>query len=556
MLVLQLKRIGAAFDRIYRMEQNSNLEKIEQANNTLESKMDSLISGKIDDVALQTDIEQKLNDLEAEYAPKLTSISEQLAKTITYVTPEMFGAIGNGINDDSEAIQFMLNHASAMPNSRIEMSKHYKITRDVVFGGKNAVITGGGIISGGSLVIYRRRTSFTDITNVKIKNITFEHNNVVDNLHGIIFRECLIGLVSDCTFVNCDSAIYLDVNDKDFYHNNARIIMSGNIFNKVNYCWKTADEEADGSAEWMQNADCHFINNMCNLSYKTHVWIKNIDGAIIKDNTMFFNGHASKDMIKMHNIYVEQSNFLIISNNNLFESGSESIYIKNYRTAKITDNNIVWSGQNRLASGIKIDSSVSSYPSLTCADNTIVSASKHGIEIVGTSFNIKNADNTIIKLGLSSYYYGGTPIDSEGHLAISAINSNRLINKDNFTDVDKFTTIGVNDNFIGGITARNFHHTRGFYINSSITSLDISSYNGNPYTSTYAKIASVSTISTIISDGIPGQMLTLIAQGVNFTLVHSSALRLKGSTNVTLVPNQVITLVKTDDSFVEVSRSF
>jgi len=80
-LVLQLKRIGAAFDRIYRMEQNSNLEKIEQSSNSLQSQINNLVDGKFDDVALNTHIEEKLNDLETQYAPKLTEVSVQFTDT-------------------------------------------------------------------------------------------------------------------------------------------------------------------------------------------------------------------------------------------------------------------------------------------------------------------------------------------------------------------------------------------------------------------------------------------------------------------------------------------
>ena len=115
MLVLQLKRIGAAFDRIYRMEQNSNLEKIEQANSTLESKMDALLSGKIDDVALQTDIEQKLNDLETQYAPKLTEVTEQLEdtekRTSGFINVREFGVKENDGIDYTNELQNAIDYA-------------------------------------------------------------------------------------------------------------------------------------------------------------------------------------------------------------------------------------------------------------------------------------------------------------------------------------------------------------------------------------------------------------------------------------------------------------
>ena len=88
--MLKLERMRTAFDRAFRNEQNENLQKIEDANNALESKIvqtnnnlqsqiDSLLDGEFEEVALNTHIEQKLNNLESEYAPKLTEVSEQLA---------------------------------------------------------------------------------------------------------------------------------------------------------------------------------------------------------------------------------------------------------------------------------------------------------------------------------------------------------------------------------------------------------------------------------------------------------------------------------------------
>ena len=81
-----LNRTNNPLSRIERNKLNNNWDLIERgvsdanwkANNSLDIA-NALITNAFDDAALKANIEQKLNDLETQYAPQLTNITEQLA---------------------------------------------------------------------------------------------------------------------------------------------------------------------------------------------------------------------------------------------------------------------------------------------------------------------------------------------------------------------------------------------------------------------------------------------------------------------------------------------
>lgn len=70
--------------------------------------------------ALETSVESAKADI------------EQLQKN--FVTPEMFGAVGDGVTDDTEAVQAALSNEEHLP---ILMTKKYLITDEIVVGGWN-----------------------------------------------------------------------------------------------------------------------------------------------------------------------------------------------------------------------------------------------------------------------------------------------------------------------------------------------------------------------------------------------------------------------------------
>lgn len=125
-------------------------------NYALQSDVQNLSEEKVD----YTDIEEELNEtsenpvknktLFAKFKEITTQISN-LVKEIGYffgrkVTPEHYGAVGDGITDDSSAIQQAINEAGSSKVVHLA-KKNYKISTGLVFDAKYSALDGKGTIT-------------------------------------------------------------------------------------------------------------------------------------------------------------------------------------------------------------------------------------------------------------------------------------------------------------------------------------------------------------------------------------------------------------------------
>ena len=140
---------------------------------------------------LQNDIQTLNNEIQG---------IDALIKSVT-VTPEMFGAVGDGITDDTAAVEEALTYAF------VEFDKNYKIT-DMIQIGNNCVITGAG-----SHVYCDGDTDYWLYINgydVNISGVYFEKvdANFIHYNRAVRFEQCDDAHISECHFKNFGTSVH------------------------------------------------------------------------------------------------------------------------------------------------------------------------------------------------------------------------------------------------------------------------------------------------------------------------------------------------------------
>lgn len=366
-----------------------------------------------------------------------------------------FGAVGDGIANDTIPLQSTVDYIYSKYGNRggtIVVPEGYVFKIDIVtIKSKHITITGGGIIDGQILIksvdeansnSNNIKDLFTTIDNVKFISTNPStdaaikiHNTRCVNIKGCYFENYINGILGE--------SIKYDV----YYQQTARVRVMDCVFYDVDYCIKTTWTPwmESGSSKWVyhQHGDWQ-ISNCQGYFYKrgiTHLHFEGQDGLIITNNTLFHNSHQARSLVKEYNIYIKQSNFSVISNNNLFEAGLEAIRILDYRIFTLTDNNIAWCGQRAPSSAVFVETSDISNThktsSLSISNNQISGTTKNGIDIGNNPIRVKVANNNIFGVG-TSYYYGESSIPIE----ISGV-----FVKENNTDLANKNTVIVENNF-------------------------------------------------------------------------------------------------------------
>ena len=463
-----------------------------------------------------------------------------------------YGAVGDGIADDTSAIQTAINVAQSAGGGVVGFTagKNYKAgslsltNKYVTLSGFGAKLTDAAIT-----VAYPVASGFTIAASFYGLNFVSSSTPHIP----ILLRRGYDIRFSNCQFTNCSKAIHVEPTSSDFdvrYHCVGALTIDNCDFDFVDYCLygtRNAGLAATGGfQEWLILGDVTFTNNVARVARKTHVHLDNVDGLVCAHNTLFHYGSDGVTMTKGRCVNVAVYGAQItIDDNQMFEPGLEAIKLNNCRIFKVTKNNIVQPGQVNLSSGILVtNASAQSSQGSKVTGNTIYQPTKYGIEVVNTT-QMSVDDNFVVNdTADPAHYYG----DSNGNPAATTVTHYALsLSGSNDVSGDNRDTGNLPINTSG--TVRKPRYTPAIAsVTSNLTTLPAQFDQLN------LAMAGATTV-TSIDTGYEGQTLTLKSGNANTTISHTAGIRLAGAVNWKMPSDGVLVLKYTGPTWVEIGRT-
>lgn len=160
-------------------QSNGTVDEVERLEGVVTS-MQEYMDAYFDNLDVQEEIDNKLDAMveSGELDSIIRSIIEPYIQQIeVYVTPEMFGAVGDGVNDDTEAFQAAVSSGA----KQIFLKGTYKLTNIVNIGSSMSVI--GGTLYSPSSSYKRAMLNVSSCDYLEIAYTTFTTDR--DNTHVI-----------------------------------------------------------------------------------------------------------------------------------------------------------------------------------------------------------------------------------------------------------------------------------------------------------------------------------------------------------------------------------
>ncbi len=213
--------------------------------------------------------------------------------------------------------------------------------------------------------------------------------------------------ITNCEFYGAAWPIYGIPNASAASHDTSMIKVITNHFNECDWAFY---QTWHASSMWQALADSQFIGNIVNRSYVGMFYAQGVDGVQINDNVHFMINYASTTNArfpeKQQNIKLDYSDWVHIHDNNLFESGTESILMTNARVYNITGNAIAWPGQRVLSNAIDVTAGSGEWAQGVVTGNSIMYYTKSAIRLSGNHGEVQLGPNQV-RWSLASPYYVG-----------------------------------------------------------------------------------------------------------------------------------------------------
>lgn len=486
-------------------------------------------------------LREHLDNVNEQLAQSATDIETLFKKANSIVSIEEFGAVGDGVTDDTLAIQSAISHVESLGGGEVTIPFGvYKYTSVNIIK-KNVTVKGSGVLKDGKIIIGTETDPRIEIF-TRIIGITFEFSSRAPGTCAIELLKGRRVWIENNTFIGCDKAIYGKPVVGGLIHDLSQVQITNNQFYNVNYDLYI---DKDSAASWMYAADFKFANNVGNVALLDHVYCKAIDGIKIVNNVMFFPSYDDSNETykanKKRHIYIGQSDWVTIEGNHLFESGEESIILENPKRFSIgSGNKIAWPSQRVISDAIKIIGDSTSH-GLVYGNIHDVIVSKFtgnavGIYVKGTG--VIKVQGCINEYDSSTITYYGTPalstIEHFGvyHDSVSTVkvvesgneNSDRILNKMKDSLISSFK-----GNYLSGFSVS--------HKQKSITATNTILFNCKSYresTDTYDGFIIVHAKSTYGDNGNLSSYILHISKsplGMNVSLISEQGMLTGGSEN-------------------------
>ena len=262
-----------------------------------------------------------------------TKISAEFLPYISnsYITPQMFGAKGDGVSDDTESIASCFAYARVQksvivfPAGNYGISEPLSVNFDIKIIGENAFIiplkemthfmgintsekTNSGYISG---LGFSAGNAFSVSTGVKISyvaNFRLHGLKIFNTTVGIDFIGGYELLVDSClirTSIPSTESIGVDVKTSDSHFSNTIIVNyhigiydrnGGNFYDKI-HAWLANSDIVKGSIYFRANGSA-YLSQCFNDTYETAIYINGQLNVIVSGFRNFYNGeYINSDVI-------------------------------------------------------------------------------------------------------------------------------------------------------------------------------------------------------------------------------------------------------------------
>jgi len=334
-----------------------------------------------------------------------------------------YGAVGDGVTDNTTAIQACFN--AAVPFETIAFSAGTYNFTSATITSTDFIITGNKANLLGTLIV---GNSTSREYHGVITGLTFSTSH-----NAIELNNCQKLEITSNVFNNCDTAILVEPSTVGVHSSGKIEITKANYFNNTNYCFYVRRAP---TASWESTNDCTFSGNVASTLITT-VYCDGIDGLKYQNNTVFMPSDPVRRVNKKHHLQLDtQADWVIVSGNNLFESGEESILVNNCANLNINSNNFAWSGQDSIYNVIKATGTITSFV-INVTGNDVNGFSGNFVQIDPTTYGALNVSGNNINYSDTFPDYFGPPVlNTFDHYIVRAYNAlTRVFEKDYYNNV-------------------------------------------------------------------------------------------------------------------------